>query len=396
MFIADLATVSLRQILRNRRRYKSVIIGISVGIAGIIVVLTMGDSVEQNLGQNLELLGSATIVKASFDYTKSKRKHGGQYFAKDVEDIKKLPSVQSVSPVVVAFPTFTYKLNKMGGRLLGVEENFFDTIHIPMARGRRINSDDVAWFSSICVVGDEVVRTLFSKDEDPLGKKIFIGGHLFRVVGVIGGVEDPSFLNTVIIPISVGQSRFAEMYDIKNIYVRAVNWDVVAQLHKDLYKLLAMNQPGYSESMDVRSFPERIKTIQHAVLLVKVFLYSALLVTVILGGIGIMNVMLSAVRERTKEIGLRKAVGATEEMILSQFLFESVSISLTGAMIGIFLGFVSVQILKEVFQTSPAYGIFALSILGGVFFGVILGIVSGILPAIKASRLDPAESMRFE
>ena len=84
----------------------------------------MGDSVEQNLGQNLELLGSATIVKASFDYTKSKRKHGGQYLPKDVEDIKKLPGVKSVSPVVVAYPTFTNKLNKMSGRLLGVERFF--------------------------------------------------------------------------------------------------------------------------------------------------------------------------------------------------------------------------------------------------------------------------------
>ena len=252
MFLADLTAVSLKQIYRNRRRYKGVIIGISVGIAGIIVVLTMGDSVEQNLGQNLELLGSATIVKASFDYTKSKRKHGGQYLPKDVEDIKKLPGVKSVSPVVVAYPTFTYKLNKMSGRLLGVEENFFDTIHIPMASGRGITSDDVAWFSSICVVGKEVVRTLFAKDENPLGKKIFIGGHLFRIVGVIGGVEDPSFLSTIIIPISVGRARFPDMYDIKNIYVRAINWDVVAQLHKDLYKLVTTNQPGYAESMDVR------------------------------------------------------------------------------------------------------------------------------------------------
>ncbi len=396
MFLEDLATVSLKQIYRNRRRYKSVIIGISVGIAGIIVVLTMGDSVEQNLGQNLELLGSATIVKASFDFTKSKRKHGGQYFPKDIEDIKKLPGVKSVSPTVLSFPTFSYKLNKIGGRLMGVEENFFDTIHIPMARGRRINSDDVAWFSSVCVVGDEIVRTLFPDDEDPLGKKLFIGGHLFRIVGIIGGVEDPSFLNTIIIPISVARSRFADMYDVRNIYVRAINWDAVSQLHKDLLKLLMANQPGYAESMDVRSFPERIKTIQHAVLLVKVFLYSSLMVTVILGGIGIMNVMLSAVRERTKEIGLRKSVGATEKMILSQFLFESISISLTGALLGILLGFVSVQILKGVFQTSPAYGVFALSVLGGVLFGVMLGIASGILPAVKASRLDPAESMRFE
>ncbi len=396
MFLADLANVSLRQIYRNRRRYKSVIVGISVGIAGIIIVLTMGDSVEENLGQNLELLGSATIVKASFDYTKSKRKHGGQYFDKDVDDIKKLPGVKSASPVVLGFPIFTYKLNRSDGRLLGVEENFFDTVHIPMARGRRINFDDVAWFSSVCVVGDEIVRALFSKDEDPLGKRIFIGGHLFRIVGVIGGVEDPSFLKTVMIPISVARSRFADMYEIKNIYIRAFNWDAVAKLHQDLYEVLKANQPGYAESMDIRSFPERIKTSQHAVLLVKVFLYAALSVTMVLGGIGIMNVMLSAIRERTKEIGLRKSVGATEWMILSQFLFESVSISLTGALLGILLGIVGVTVLLEVFQTSPSYGMFLMSILGGVVFGVFLGIASGILPAIKASRLDPAESMRFE
>ncbi len=396
MFLADLANVSLRQIYRNRRRYKSVIIGISVGIAGIIIVLTMGDSVEENLGQNLELLGSATIVKASFDYTKSKRKHGGQYFEKDVEDIRKLPNVKSASAMVVSFPQFKYRLNKSDGRLLGVGEDFFDTIHIPMARGRRISSDDVAWFSSVCVVGDEIVRDLFSKDEDPLGKKIFIGGHLFRIVGIIGGVEDPSFLKTVIIPISVARSRFVNMYEIKDIYVRAFNWDAVDKLHQDLHKVLAANQPGYAESMDIRSFPHRIRTIQHAVLLVKVFLYAALSVTMVLGGIGIMNVMLSAIRERTKEIGLRKSVGATERMILSQFLFESVSISLTGALFGILLGIAGVAVLREVFQTSPAYGMFFMSVIGGVVFGVILGIASGILPAIRASRLDPAESMRFE
>ena len=112
MFLEDLATVSLRQIYRNRRRYKSVIIGISVGIAGIRG-FTMGDSVrKQNLGQNLELLGSATIVKASFDFTKSKRKHGGQYVSKDVEDIKKLPGVKSASPWCLVFLHFLISLTR--------------------------------------------------------------------------------------------------------------------------------------------------------------------------------------------------------------------------------------------------------------------------------------------
>lgn len=396
MFLADLANVSIKQIYRNRRRYKSVIIGISVGIAGIIVVLTMGDSVEENLGQNLELLGSATVIKVSFDYAKSKKKHGGQYFDKDVEDIEKLPGVKSASPVVVGFPVFTYRLNKTDGRMLGAEENFFDTIHIPMARGRRISADDVAWFSSVCVMGDEIVKALFPEGEDPLGKKIFIGGHLFRIVGIIGGVEDASFLKTVIIPISVARSRFPNMYEIKHIYVRAINWDAIANLQHELHAVITSNQPGYAESMEVRAESARIKTIQQAALLIKIFLYAALSVTMALGGIGIMNVMLSAVRERTKEIGLRKSVGATESMILSQFLFESVFISLTGALFGILFGIVGVTVLGKVFQTSPAFGMFFLSVIGGVFFGVILGIASGILPAIKASRLDPAESMRFE
>ena len=144
-------------------------------------------------------------------------------------------------------------------------------------------------------------------------------------------------------------------------------------------------------------FPERIKTIQHAVLLVKVFLYSALLVTIILGGIGIMNVMLAAIRERTKEIGLRKAVGATEEMILSQFLFESVSISLTGAILGIFLGFISVQVLKEVFQTSPAYGVFTRSQYVGrrPFRGNFRCSFRGP-PGYQGEPTGPRKSMRFE
>ena len=109
--------------------------------------------------------------------------------------------------------------------------------------------------------------------------------------------------------------------------------------------MLVNNQPGYSEGMEVRYYPERISTIKRAVLLVKLFLYAALAVTLLLAGLGITNVMLAAVRERTTEIGLRKAVGATEAMIMSQFLLESVSISLMGAMVGILVGFASVEIL---------------------------------------------------
>ncbi|HMK36770.1 MAG TPA: FtsX-like permease family protein, partial [Desulfomonilaceae bacterium] len=138
------------------------------------------------------------------------------------------------------------------------------------------------------------------------------------------------------------------------------------------------------------------KTIQNAVLLVKLFLYAALAVTLLLGGLGITNVMLAAVRERTTEIGLRKAVGATESMIMSQFLLEAVSISLVGAVCGIAFGSASVEILKKVFGTVPNYSVFILSLVCGVGFAGLLGVASGFMPAMRASSLDAAEAMRFE
>lgn len=396
MLASDLIQISLRQLHRNRRRYKSVILGIALGIAGLVTILTMGDSVETDLGHNLELLGSATILKATYDSDRKARWHHGQYHAHDVEELRKLPGVKSASPAVWGGQVFSNGSKKMDSRLMGVGEDFFDTIYIPVSNGRKITAQDDAARNSVCVVGETVLKNLFDGDSDPSNKEISIAGHKFRVVGLMGGVEDKSLLETVLIPISVARSRFAGMHEIRDIYIRAINWDVVSDLHGRIMDVLVNNQPGYADSMVVKYYPERIKTIKQAVFLVKVFLYASIGVTLLLGGLGITNVMLAAVRERTTEIGLRKAVGATEGMIMTQFLVESVSISLMGAVLGMVVGFISVEVLKEVMQTVPAYKVFVISLVGGVFFGVLLGMISGFLPAKRASSLDAAEAMRFE
>ncbi|MFH1113047.1 MAG: ABC transporter permease [Pseudomonadota bacterium] len=397
MLTSDIITISLRQLYRNQRRYKSVIIGIALGIAGFVTVLTMGDSVESDLGHNLELLGSATIVKATYDYDRMKRWHHGQYYERDVEHLRKLPGVKSVSPAVWSGSQFfAYGDKKLRGRLLGVQGNFFETIHIPVSSGRQLNEADDAHRRSVCVAGPTIIETLLPKGTDPIGKKLFVGGHTMEIIGIIGGVEDKSLLESILIPMSVARSRIDKMYEIRDIYVRAKDWDVVPSLQESIRKVLVANQPGYSEAMEVKYYPERISTIKSAVLLVKLFLYAALAVTLLLAGLGITNVMLAAVRERTTEIGLRKAVGATERMIMSQFLLESVAISLMGAFVGILVGFISVEALKRVMNTTPAYEVFVASLIGGVVFSVLLGIASGYLPARKASRLDAADAMKFE
>ncbi len=396
MLFSDLLKMSTLQIYRKKRRYKSVLAGIALGIAGLVTVLTMGDSVESDLGYNLELLGSATIIKAAWDFDRSNRWHHGQYFEKDVEDLRRIPGVRSVSAIVWTGQTVTANNRKFNLRLMGVDSGFFDTIHLPMAHGRRLSDTDVNNRRSNCVIGKKIIENLYPDDPAPIDKYLSIAGQLFKIVGIIGGVEDPSFLDSVLIPFPVARSRFNNMYSIKDIYIRAENWNMVDSVRRQAESALKSNQPGYADAMNIQSYPERIKTIQHAVLLVKLFLYAALGVTLILAGLGITNVMLSAVRERTTEIGLRKAVGATEGMIMSQFLFESILISLIGATIGILLGSMSIEGLKTVFGTEPNYRVLLESLIGGVIFAFLLGTLSGYLPAKRASRLDPAEAMRFE
>jgi putative ABC transport system permease protein len=397
MHLSDLVQISLRQVYRNKRRYKSVLIGISLGIAGLMTVLTMGDSVESDLGRNLELLGSATIVSATWDFDRSPRWHHGQYRLEDVERIRRLPDARFVTPAVVAANTiFTVNGKKFSGRLMGVEEVFFDTIYIPTSIGRRITRRDVDERKDVCVIGSKVVEALFKDAGSPLNKTISIRGQAFTVIGVIGGVEDPGFMESVLIPFSVARSRVEKMYEIRQIYIRAKDWNVAEGIQRTVSRMLKSAHPGYADAIEVKYYPERIKTIQNAVMLVKLFLYAALAVTLLLGGLGITNVMLAAVRERTTEIGLRKAVGATESMIMSQFLLEAVCISLVGAVLGIIVGSVSVEALKRVIGTAPDYSVFVLSIVCGVTFAGLLGVASGFLPARRASRLDAAEAMRFE
>lgn len=397
MLASDVLQISLRQLSRNRRRYRGVIIGIALGIAGFVTVLTMGDSVETDLANNLEILGSATILKATWDYDRSQRWHHGQFYDKDIETLRELPGVRSVSPVVWKVNLRVSHNNaKMLGRLMGVEPNFFVTTYLPIVKGRSLTEEDIQNRASVCIIGQTVSKTLFKDDPNPIGKEIFVAGQSLRVIGEIGGVEDKGFLETLIVPLTMARSRFNDMYELKDIYVRAATWDVVSYLHKAMFDVLAANQPAYARGLQIRYFPERIQAIQHAIMLVKIFIYTSLVVTLLLGGLGITNVMLGAVRERTTEIGLRKAVGATEEMIMKQFMLESVTISLMGAAIGMVVGIISVELLKLVFATVPAYTVFVASLLGGVLFGVLLGVVSGYIPARKASRLDPSEAMRFE
>lgn len=397
MLLSDLTKMAIRQVYRNRRRYRGVVIGITLGICGLVAVLTAGDSVQSAIGVNLEILGSATIIKAEWDYSPTGRWHVGEYRDKDVEDIKRLPGILAVSATCWGGQQkIVYGRKKTLARLGGFDADFFKVRFLPVARGRKITHEDVKRMRPVCLIGQDVETDLFGLKGWSPHKTVFIYGVAYEVLGVLGGMEDPEFLRTVMLPISISLGKVPGMKRLSTVYSRALNWDVVAELKGQIETILKRNQPGYADSMVITFHEDRIASLKAIAFLFKFFLMSSIVVTLLLGSLGITNVMLAVVRERTTEIGLRKAVGATNGIILMQFLCESLTVSLMGALGGIVMGIIAVEALERILETASDARTLVLSLLGSVGIGIVLGVVSGVLPAKRAGALDPVDAMRFE
>ncbi len=389
MGIVDLIVMSIRQVSRLRRRYRSALIGTALGTAGLITVMTVGDSVEESLGRNLGILGSATTVKANIDYS--------QFRLGDIEDVRRLPGVLDAAPVVYHdIRMVSHGRNvKYGARLAGVEANVFRVVYLPLAEGRALSDDDAENRRSVCVIGEAVKKALFEAGESAIGQSINIYGISFEVVGVLAQAEDPLFAETILLPLTLGRSQIPDMFPIRKLYIVPKNWYLVSDVHQRVASLLTGRQPRYGHTITYDE--ERIEVMKKTVDTFKFFLYTAIAVTLILGGLGVTNVMLALVKERTTEIGLRKAVGATDGAIVSQFLCESLMVCLISCVVGIMTGAFFVQIITmSMIKGAFVYGVFFQSVLISVIIGIVVGVVSGVLPARTAGKLDPVVAMRFE
>jgi putative ABC transport system permease protein len=392
--VSDLLTMCWRLVLRNRRRYKAVIVGIAVGTAGFIVIHTTGDSVERRMGENLELLGEATVMRAYWELEENL--HPGEYRHRDVRRLKQLPHVMAVAPVV-SLPSVDawFRTTQWAPGLFGVDDAYWKTQTPQVESGRLIGPSDVVARRCVCVLGTDVVKYLFDK-ENPVGRVIRLGNLTFEVIGTLGGIQQTEVRRSVFIPLTTARDLFKGLYWIREIYVRVDNWNAMDAAREKVLQTLKDAHPGYEDGIRVLYYPKRIHKVQSTIYVVKLFVFSSLAVTLILGGLGITNVMLAAIQDRTREIGLRKALGAEEPVILKQFLTESVLISLFAGTIGACMGLMGVAAVRNGLGTDVSALAMTISVAGGLVFTMFLGIVSGLYPSVKASRMDSVDAMRFE
>ena len=381
-------------VLRNRRRYKAVIAGIAVGTAGFICIQTMGDSVEKKMGSYLELLGEATVMKAYWE--NSSNYHPGQYYMSDVARLKSIPHIMAVAPVV-SLPKIDahFETIRWMPGLFGIDHAYWLTQTSQLKSGRLIGPSDVVGRKNVCVLGEEVSKYLFNHS-DPVGQVIRLGNLSFEVIGTLGGLQGSDIQRSIFVPITTAQSMFHGLYWVREIYIRVDDWNQVAAAREQALTTLKSLHKGYEAGIRVRHYPHRIQKVSDTVYLVKLLIYAVITVTIVLGGLGITNVMLSAIQDRTREIGLRKALGAGERFILLQFLLEAIFISLFAGAIGVVSGIVSVEVLKTVLDVDVSQVTLMTTIFQGVVFTVFLGVVSGMYPSVKASRMDSVTAMRFE
>jgi putative ABC transport system permease protein len=406
MEIGEVIRVSLRALARNKMRTVLTMLGIIIGVGAVICTVAIGQGAAkqvqeqiQSLGDNIVFISAGSIktsgVHLGSEATKSLTAADGQAILQEV------PFVKWVSPSVGYSAQIVYGGNNWYTRVNGVNPDYVKIRHWPLASGSMFSKMDDDDAADICILGQTVVKSLFSPSEDPVGKTVRISNLPFRVIGVLaakgsspfGGDED----DVIIMPYTTVQKKLSGISWIQFMMLSADSQDDIQPAEDQISAILRQRhhlRPTEDDDFIIRSPTDFMQAQTHASNVMTVLLASIASVSLLVGGIGIMNIMLVSVTERTREIGVRMAIGATESDVQRQFLSEAMVLSLLGGLVGIVLGIFGSITVSDLFQwatlVSPASIIIAAAFSAGV------GVFFGYYPAKRAAQLDPIEALRYE
>jgi putative ABC transport system permease protein len=276
---------------------------------------------------------------------------------------------------------------------LAVDDAFWQVRSFWPQRGRLFGAEDVAGHKRVCVLGAELARKVFGT-YDAVGQSFEFNQEVYQVSGVLGGVTDSGLANAAFLPLTTAKDRLTGPLLPDRLYVRCRTWDDVSEVATALPKLISSHQSP--EELQVEVSWEGLKRVQRLAWWIEFMVYLAISTTFVLGGVGIWNVMMAAVTSRTREIGLKKAMGAEDRDILAQFLSEALCLSAGAALLGAGLGRIMMEIMGAAIGSRPSENLFFLGLCLGFAFAVILGVGAGLYPSLRASRMEVVSAIRYE
>ena len=405
MDILNLIRISAKALMRNKTRTALSMLGIVIGIAAVIAVVNLGEGLKQSTANQLSDMGTNLIM-----VMRANQRRGGVSMGssnvqslrvRDCELIAKgAKNVTMVSPVVNSGGQLVNGSKNWSGTVYGGSPDYLEIRKYEIATGVNFTDEDVKKYAKVGLIGHTIVKELFDDGEDPIGKTIRVGNMPFKVIGTIKekgnsmGMDQDDF---VIMPYSTVQKRMLGVDFIQQIVCSAASEDVAEAAVEEIESILRVSHKipeGGDDDFEVRTQQEILEMMSSVTGVITAVLVAIALISLLVGCIGIMNIMYVTVTERTKEIGLRMSIGAKNSAILMQFLTESIILSLIGGVIGLFLGLLLSYVVS--LAMSMPYVVNVPWMFISFISCAVLGIISGFFPALKASRTDPINALRYE
>ncbi|MSQ07150.1 MAG: FtsX-like permease family protein [Dehalococcoidia bacterium] len=408
--------VALVSLGGNKLRAGLTLLGIVIGVAAVISLMAIGRGVQQSITSGIESLGTNLLFVRPGQATTG-GVGGGQGSAATLtlddayalKDPVFAPSVVAVAPELTSTGRLIAGRNNTSGRVVGVTPEYQSVRVFPTSSGRFITQGDVDNYSQVAVLGSQIAQTLYGL-RDPVGQPLRINGRQFMVVGVLkskGGSGPLGFLDEqVLVPITTSYYRLASTrtssgsINVQNVNVQLASVDVMDGAVQEVAVVLRLrHRITAADDFTITNQQETIATLQATTNTFVLFLGTVAGISLLVGGIGIMNIMLVSVTERTREIGIRKAMGAKRRDILLQFVSEATFLSLGGGGVGVLLGILLTRLLngKTLLSAEPTQTAFSGDIaLLALAVSAAIGLFFGIYPALRASRLHPIEALRHE
>jgi putative ABC transport system permease protein len=396
--------LALREIRRNIMRSSLTSLGIIIGVAAVITMVTLGSGATEKVKTQISSLGSNLLQirpGQGFHGPGGIREDSTPFKTDDANAIKReISGIEAVAPTAAAATQVIYGNRNWSTMVTGTTNGFIEVRDWPVEKGRRFTDGELRGGTAVCILGSTVSKELFEED-DPIGQVIRLKKIAFRVIGVFRSKGQSTFGRDeddfIIIPLRTFQRRIAGNTDVTSIYVSVRDGFSIDRVKEDMERLLRERRRishGHDDDFSVRDMREIANVLSGTTKVLTSLLAAVAGVSLVVGGIGIMNIMLVSVTERTREIGTRLAIGALEREVLLQFLVEAVVLSSLGGIIGIILAITmsvwlsGILLVPFVFEPNTVLLAFA--------FSVAVGVCFGFFPARKAAQLDPIDALRHE